>query len=171
MRQNFVVKARAVGNVLFRLNRENLYMGDRYTGRCHCGKIRFSFVSEEIIEGRRCNCSLCSRKGAIMSAKYIPAKDFHPHESPDDLVAYQWNDRVIDHLFCKVCGVFPYFGNEEYGFRVNLGCVEKIDAMSLPISRVGRTARFGSGMKSDSFGLRQAKYLLQINTYRWRFFA
>jgi hypothetical protein len=67
-------------------------------------KVRFSFFGEEITEGKRCNCSLCSRKGAIMSAK------------------------------CKTCGIFPYFGNDEYGFRVNLGCVEQIDAMSLPIS-------------------------------------
>src|SRR5438477_464710 len=107
---------------------------NEYTGRCHCGKIRFSFSSEEITEGRRCNCSLCSRRGVVMSPKYIPASNFRPHRNPGDLLAYQWNDRVVDHLFCKTCGVFPYFGNEEYGFRINLGCVEQLDAFSLPIT-------------------------------------
>lgn len=68
-----------------------------------------------------------------MSATYIPAKDFVPHQKPDQLSAYQWNDRVVDALFCKVCGVFPYFGNEEFGYRVNLGCVEQLDALSLKI--------------------------------------
>ena len=105
-----------------------------YTGRCHCGNVRFSFDSEEIKEGRRCNCSFCIRRGAVMSATYIPAKDFRPHENPEDMSAYLWNDRVVDALFCKNCGVFPYFGNDEYGYRVNLGCVEQLDALSLEIS-------------------------------------
>jgi hypothetical protein len=105
-----------------------------YTGRCHCGKVRFSFSTEEITEGRRCNCSLCIRRGAVMSAIYVPAKDFKPHQNCDDMSAYQWNDRVVDALFCKTCGVFPYFGNEEFGYRVNLGCVEQLDPLDLSIT-------------------------------------
>ncbi len=69
-----------------------------------------------------------------MSVVYIPAKDFETHKNPDDMIGYQWNDRVVDALFCKCCGIFPYFGNEEYGYRVNLGCVEQIDALKLDIS-------------------------------------
>jgi hypothetical protein len=104
-----------------------------YTGRCHCGNVRFSFVSEEIIEGKRCNCSLCIRRGAVVSARYIPAADFTPHENPEHMSIYQWNDRVVDALFCKTCGVFPYFGNAEWGYRINLGCVEQLDALALKI--------------------------------------
>jgi hypothetical protein len=104
-----------------------------YNGRCHCGKIRFSFESKEIKEARRCNCSLCIRRGAIMSAKYISANNFTPHENQEDLGAYQWNDRVVEALFCKNCGIFPYFGNEELGYRINLGCVEHLDVLNLKI--------------------------------------
>jgi hypothetical protein len=104
-----------------------------YTGRCHCGNIRFSFLSEEIKEGRRCNCSICIRKGALVSAKYIPAEDFRPHQNMELLTDYRWNDRVVNHLFCKTCGIYPYHGNAQYGFRVNLGCVEQIDPLSLEI--------------------------------------
>ena len=104
-----------------------------YTGRCHCGKIRFSFKSEEIIDGKQCNCSLCIRRGAIMSSKYIPAKDFVPHKNLDDMFIYQWNDRVVANLYCKTCGIFPYFGNDEWGYRVNLGCIEQLDALALKI--------------------------------------
>jgi hypothetical protein len=105
-----------------------------YTGRCHCGNIRFYFISEEITEGKRCNCSICIRKGAVMSPKYIPASDFHPHQNMDQLADYRWNDRVLGHLFCKTCGIYPYFGDSKYGYRVNLGCVEQIDPLALKIS-------------------------------------
>lgn len=102
-----------------------------YTGRCHCGNIRFSFKSEETIDGKQCNCSLCIRRGAIMSSKYIPAVDFVPHKNVEDFLIYKWNDKVVDNLFCKTCGIFPYFGNDEWGYRVNLGCVEQLDALAL----------------------------------------
>ncbi len=66
-----------------------------------------------------------------MSDKYIPAVDFVPHKNLEYMAVYQWNDRVVENLFCKTCGIFPYFGNEEWGYRVNLGCVEQLDALSL----------------------------------------
>lgn len=69
-----------------------------------------------------------------MSAIYFPAKDFRPHKNPSDMSVYLWNDRVVEFVFCKTCGIFPYFGNDEYGYRVNLGCVEQLDAYALKIS-------------------------------------
>ncbi|MEZ4273137.1 MAG: GFA family protein [Myxococcota bacterium] len=107
-----------------------------YKARCHCGRIRFSFRAGPITTGKRCNCSICVRKGAVMSSEYFPAEDFQPHADMDDFIAYQWNDRVIDHLFCKTCGIYPYHGNTEYGYRVNLGCVENLDVFSLDISLI-----------------------------------
>src|SRR4051794_12532393 len=106
----------------------------KYTGRCHCGDIRFSFESEEIKEGKRCNCSLCIRRGAVMSSKYFPAEDFTANPHPERLLTYRWNDKVVDAIFCKTCGIFPYFGTPEWGYRVNLGCVEQLDAYTLSIS-------------------------------------
>jgi len=105
-----------------------------YTARCHCGELRFSFSCDEITRGLRCDCSICIRKGALMSAFYIPAKDFQPIENTDRLADYRWNDRVVNHLFCKTCGIYPYHGNEEYGYRVNLGCVEQLNPLTLEIS-------------------------------------
>ena len=56
-----------------------------YKARCHCGRVRFSFRSPEIKTGRRCDCSLCVRRGAVLSPTYIPAADFTPHEDLRDL--------------------------------------------------------------------------------------
>jgi hypothetical protein len=116
-----------------------------YLGRCHCGRVRFSFRSEAITTGKRCNCSICVRKGAVMSSKYIPAHDFTPHQNLDDMHDYRWNDKMVNHLFCKSCGIYPYHGGSEYGFRVNLGCVEGLDPLSLDIAVIdGRSMEISS---------------------------
>jgi hypothetical protein len=107
-----------------------------YKGRCHCGRIRFSLRADAITVGRRCNCSMCIRKGAVMSSSYFPAEHFTPHANPDDLSDYRWNDRVVNHLFCKTCGIYPYHGDSEYGYRVNLGCIEGVDPLKLEITLI-----------------------------------
>jgi hypothetical protein len=108
----------------------------RYQARCHCGRVRFSFLSEPITTGKRCNCSICIRKGAVMSAKYIPAEDFEPHREMGDLSDYRWGDRDVNHLFCKTCGIYPYHGGPDFGYRVNLGCVEGLDPLSLELGLI-----------------------------------
>jgi hypothetical protein len=59
----------------------------------------------------RCNCSLCVRRGAVLSRTYIPAADFTPHHDSDDLGVYLWNEKVLRNYFCKSCGVFTYIGD------------------------------------------------------------
>jgi hypothetical protein len=84
-----------------------------YRARCHCGHVRFSFRCPEIKTGCHCNCSLCVRRGAVLSSRYIPAADFTPHHAPDDLGLYLWNEKVLRNYFCKACGVFTYIGDGE----------------------------------------------------------
>jgi hypothetical protein len=105
-----------------------------YQARCHCGQIRFSFHSEEITTAKRCNCSMCIRKGAVVSTQYIPAADFEPHQDMSLLGDYRWGDGDVNHLFCKRCGIYPYHGDDKIGYRVNLGCVEGLDPLALDIS-------------------------------------
>jgi hypothetical protein len=108
-----------------------------YKARCHCGRVRFSFRSQEIKTGKRCDCSLCIRRGAVLASTYIPAVDFTPHHDPRDLGVYRWNEHVLNNYFCRICGIFTYIGdgaNDKDGYRVNLGCVEGIDPLALDIS-------------------------------------
>jgi hypothetical protein len=92
-----------------------------YKARCQCGRVRFSFHSPEIKTASRCNCSLCVRRGAVLSSAYIPAADFTPHREPGDLGLYLWNEKVLNNYFCKSCGIFTYIGdgeNAKDGYRV-----------------------------------------------------
>ncbi|HEY7955311.1 MAG TPA: GFA family protein [Polyangia bacterium] len=116
-----------------------------YSGSCHCGAVRFRFRSEEITSGCRCNCSICIRKGAVMSAKYIPAGDFEELQGADALTVYRFGDQDLDHCFCKICGISPfsvvarvpdsYDGPAKPGHRrVNLGCVDGVDPLGLTVT-------------------------------------
>lgn len=91
----------------------------------------------EIKTGCRCNCSLCLRRGAVLSSGYISAADFTPHQDLNDVGVYLGNEKVLSNYFCKACGVFTNIGDGENardGYRVNLGCVEGIDPLALEIS-------------------------------------
>ena len=104
-----------------------------YNGSCHCGDIRFSFEHDEITGGLHCNCSICIRKGALMSDFTIPARDLQIDAKPGALTLYKFGSGVAKHYFCKQCGIYPF--NETLRmpghFRVNLGCIDRVDPFSL----------------------------------------
>ena len=95
------------------------------TGSCHCGTVRFE-VDSGIEEYRRCNCSICRRKGAVM----VTAKkeDFRIVAGGANLSLYQWNTNTARHYFCKTCGIYTHHWRRsapQYGY--NLGCIDGID--------------------------------------------
>jgi hypothetical protein len=99
-----------------------------YIGACHCGAVRFRFDSEPIATGLRCNCSLCARRGAVMSSVYFPPEAFTV-EGRESLALYRWGDLTVNHYFCRTCGIYLF--HEPIAtpghFRVNLGCLEGFD--------------------------------------------
>ena len=110
-----------------------------YQGGCHCGNISFSFQGEDITEGLRCNCSICKRKGALMSPFMVALADIKM-ENKDDamknrLGVYQFGDRKAKHYFCKNCGIYPFHETMRFPgqCRVNLGCVDGVDTFALAV--------------------------------------
>jgi len=105
-----------------------------YEGRCHCGAVRFRFESEEITRGIRCNCSMCIRKGAVMSTSYVPAQI----EGREALTLYRFGDVTVNQYFCKHCGIYPFHEiiREPGRYRFNLGCVEGVDPLALEIKLI-----------------------------------
>jgi hypothetical protein len=109
-----------------------------YSASCHCGAVRFSFRAEPITRGVRCNCSICRRKGAVMSVPYVPPQDFLTLEGLDSLAVYRFGDEECNHYFCKRCGVYPFHdGVDTPGhYRINLGCVEGLESWNLPVDLI-----------------------------------
>ena len=109
-------------------------MGKRaYRGQCHCGRVVFEFQSEAIQRAMRCNCSICRRKNAIMTAGYCEPGDFRLLSGEESLGIYRFGDGVVNHHFCKSCGIHTFHnGDEQPGvYRINLCCVDEIDPHEL----------------------------------------
>jgi hypothetical protein len=117
-----------------------------YSGSCHCGAVRFKFKSAEITAGIRCNCSICIKRGIVMSSEYIAGHDFEL-EGEESLAIYQFGDKAVYHNFCKTCGICPvncvaslpagYKGRAKIGDRrVNLGCVDGLDPFALDVKLI-----------------------------------
>ena len=101
-----------------------------YRGACHCGKVQFE-IQSTLDPANRCNCSLCRRRGAVMTR--VPADRFRLLSGEESLALYQFNTKVAKHYFCKVCGIYPFHrprvAPELYG--INVGCLEGVDPNSL----------------------------------------
>ena len=102
------------------------------TGSCHCGAVVFTVQLANGLEGlRRCNCSLCRRKGAVMAM--VSLDGLQIVKGADKLSLYQWNSMVAKHYFCSVCGIYTHHQRrskpDEYGF--NVACLEGVDPFEL----------------------------------------
>ena len=110
-------------------------MSKHYEGSCHCGAIKFSYDGEEISKGIRCTCSICSRKGAMMSSEAIPMENLNVQADDNDIGLYQFGSKIAKHYFCKNCGIYTH--NEMLckpgHMRVNLGCIEDLNTADLEV--------------------------------------
>jgi hypothetical protein len=106
-----------------------------YKGTCHCGAISFAFEHEEIKSGLRCNCSICRRKGAVMSDFTIQPDKFDFKAENGALGLYQFDTNIAKHYFCKICGIYPFHETmrKPGHYRVNLGCIDEIDTNAIKV--------------------------------------
>ncbi|MEM5436959.1 GFA family protein [Paraburkholderia diazotrophica] len=103
-------------------------------GSCHCGAVTFE-VETPVTPAARCNCSLCRRRGALMSP-FFPAGALRILSGEDSLTLYQFNTHVAKHYFCKHCGIYPFHQTRKDPnlWRVNLGCLDGVDPYALEAS-------------------------------------
>lgn len=81
---------------------------NNYKGSCHCGSVSFTFSGPEIDKGIRCNCSICKRKGAIMTPFTVDIGDIKQDIKDDALSVYQFGSNVAKHYFCNKCGIYTF---------------------------------------------------------------
>lgn len=106
-----------------------------YKGSCHCGQIAFE-VEGELKQVMACNCSICSRKGALMW--FVPRAQLRLLTPEVNLSTYTFNKHVIKHHFCPKCGMHP-FGegatpSGESMAAINARCLEDVDIASIPVT-------------------------------------
>ncbi len=113
-----------------------------YNGSCHCGAVQFGFEGPEIREGMRCNCSICKRKGAVLTNFTIAPEHMKITAEEGALSTYEFGTKTAKHHFCKFCGIFTFVETrlDPGQYRVNLGCVEGVDTFEVPVRNFDGTA-------------------------------
>jgi hypothetical protein len=105
-----------------------------YKGSCHCGQIEFE-VEGELTQVADCNCSICSRMGALHW--FIPRDQLRLLTPESDLATYTFGKHTVKHHFCPTCGIHPFGeGTDPSGNRkaaVNARCLDGVDLSSLSV--------------------------------------
>jgi len=99
---------------------------------CHCKAVQFELsLPNSLDDPRRCDCSMCQRRGAIVASVSLDGIKIIKGE--DKLSLYQFNTMTAKHYFCSICGIYTHHQRRsnpnQYGF--NVACLEGVNALKL----------------------------------------
>jgi len=103
-----------------------------HTATCHCGAVELRLhLPDGIVDPRRCDCSMCRRRGAIVAG--VAESGLEVVRGHEHLRLYQFNTHVAEHYFCGVCGIYTHHRRRsnprEFGY--NVGCLQGINPFGL----------------------------------------
>jgi hypothetical protein len=95
----------------------------KHKATCHCGAVELELdLPDGIVNPRRCDCSICRRKGAIVAS--VSLHGIRIVKGAEYLKLYQFNTYTAKHYFCSVCGIYTYHQRRsnpnEYGYNVDV---------------------------------------------------
>ena len=107
-----------------------------YQGSCHCGNVRYE-ARADLSKVTECNCSICSRKGALMS--FVTADAFALKSGEGKVTDYQFAKKHVHHVFCSTCGIHAHAtGNGKDGnpmYMINVRCLDGVDTSALTVNQ------------------------------------
>ena len=108
-----------------------------HLARCHCDAVELALnLPDGIVDPRRCNCSICRRKGYVAAS--VPLAGLRVVRGEQDLRLYRFNTLAARHFFCEHCGVHTHHQRRstptEYSY--NVACLDGVDPFLLPRVRL-----------------------------------
>jgi hypothetical protein len=105
---------------------------DKHKASCHCGSVVLELeLPDGIVNPRRCDCSMCRRRGTIVAS--VPLAGVRVIKGENALRLYQFNTKTAKHYFCSNCGIYTHHQRRsnpsEYGY--NVGCLEGVNPFLL----------------------------------------
>tara|TARA_B100001123_G_C15049037_1_gene922790 strand:- start:216 stop:581 length:366 start_codon:yes stop_codon:yes gene_type:complete len=98
---------------------------------CHCGSVEAEVnVPEKFEKVIKCNCSICKRKGFVMT--FVGPDDLKITKGKENLKLYQFHTNTAKHYFCSKCGIHTHArprSNPKI-HMINIACLEGIDPFS-----------------------------------------
>lgn len=124
----------------------------KHRGSCLCGDVQFE-VELDLAKGSRCNCTLCTKLGAVGSVVKPAAFELLSEEA--SLASFTRTPEIGTRFFCARCHVYC-FGRghlEVLGgdfVSVNLNCIEGFDVSRTELIHWdGRHNNWSAGPRSS----------------------
>lgn len=105
---------------------------EKHRATCHCGAVELELdLPNGIEDPRRCDCSLCRRRGAIAAS--VPLHALRIVKGHQFLRLYQFNTRTAKHYFCSICGIYTHHQRRSnpHQYAYNVGCLEGVNPFEL----------------------------------------
>lgn len=111
---------------------DGVAVNPKHKATCHCGAVELELdLPNGLVDVRRCDCSMCRRRGAIVAS--VPLSGIVVLKGEDYLSLYQFNTKTAKHYFCKECGIYTHHQRRssptQYG--VNVACLEGINPLKI----------------------------------------
>ena len=99
---------------------------------CHCGAVEIMLTLPKGIDTpRRCNCSICMRRGTVVAS--VELKNLNVIKGEDKLKLYQFNTKTAEHYFCSICGIYTHHQRRSVPtqFGYNTACLEGVNSYEI----------------------------------------
>lgn len=105
-----------------------------HKGACHCGTVSFEVDAPADLEVLTCTCSMCAMTG--FQHLIVSDDAFRITAGKDNLSDYRFNTGTARHLFCRTCGVKPFYVPRSHpdGWSVNARCLDPATVASVSYS-------------------------------------
>ena len=110
----------------------NTEIKPKHRAACHCGAVVLELdLPDGVVDPRRCNCSMCRRRGSIVA--FVPLAGITIIQGEETLRQYQFNTKTAKHYFCSQCGIYTHHQRRsnptQYGY--NVGCLDGVNPFDL----------------------------------------
>ena len=88
-------------------------------------------LSDGFASARRCNCSLCRTRGAVVVL--VESGGVRLLQGQDTLTSYRFHTGMAQHFFCSRCGVYTHHQrrSDPSSHAVNVACLEGLSPFDL----------------------------------------
>ncbi|RYG56090.1 GFA family protein [archaeon] len=104
-----------------------------HEGQCHCGAVRFTAEASPHLLVWDCNCSICKMKRNTHFV--VPQSAFRLLSGSEELTEYRFNTKVAVHMFCRICGVQPFYRprSNPDGVAITAACITSPTVASITV--------------------------------------
>ena len=134
-----------------------------HTGSCHCGNIRFVFMTRAEagrLGARRCGCTFCQKHGGVWTSDTNGALRVSIADS-SLLSEYAFGTETAQFYVCARCGVAPLVVSEIEGVQYAVVSVNALDDRSA-FGAAESPSDFSGENKDSRLGRRQKNWIPDV---------